>query len=610
MALEEYRKKVANLSVNEQKFRDLYLRDLALGKIEGPPTGYASLDKPWLKYYSEKQIMAEMPKETMYHYMMKNNMNHLDDIALLYFGNKITYKELQTQIEKCAKSLIARGIRPDDKVTLCMPNTPEAVIMVYALNRIGAVANMVHPLSSQNEIRNFINEVNSKIVMTIDSSASKVSNIINETNAEDVIVVSPSDSMKFPLKQLYNCTNKVKLDKDDRFISWNKFLSFGDKVKEVKDYEYQENHVAVLLHTGGTTGTPKAVELTNDNFNSMVEQFFLSADNFNRGDKMLTVMPVFHGFGLCSSLHLPLSRGVAAILIPKIDIQNVDKLLNKYKPNHILGVPTLFKGIKSVIEKKMESGKLKDFDLSYLKYAVSGGDTVLSNFEEEINSFFLKHGSKAKLAKGYGFTEAVAGVTFAYDDYNNVSSVGIPMVQTNMKIVKSNTDEEVLIGEPGEICVKGPTVMRGYYNNPEETKQTIVDSWVHTGDVGTFNKDGILYFNQRKGEMIISSGVNVYPKEVETIIESNPAVAACAVIGIYHPYKGEVPKAYIALKEGYEYSKELENEIIDACKKNLNRYSIPASYEFREQLPQTLLGKICRNELREEEKAKIMQKKL
>jgi len=599
MDLKEYKKKIANLSVNEQKLRDLYLRDLALGKVQGPPTGYASIDKPWLKYYSEEQILADMPADTIYNYMFKKNLDHLDDDALIYFGKTISYRSFKSKIDECAKSLLAKGIKANDIVTLCMANTPEALIMFYALNKIGAVANMVHPLSSENEIKNFVNEVDSKMIVTIDSSFNKVSKIMDETNLKDVIVVSPSDSMPSYLKFLYNLKNKIHSKSDERILMWKDFIALGKNKKDVEEYKFKKDKVSVILHTGGTTGKPKGVELTNENFNCMVEQFILNANNFERGDRMLAVMPVFHGFGLCSSLHLPLSQGVAAVLIPKIDIKTIDKTLNKYKPNHILGVPTLFKGIMKVIGEKLESGELKKFDLSYLKYAVSGGDAVLPAFETDINRFFALCGSKAKLAKGYGLSEVVAGITFAYDDYNREESVGIPMVQTNMKIVHPGTDEEVLDGESGEICIKGPTVMKGYYKNIEESNKSLIDGWLHTGDMGTF-KEGILYFDQRKGDMIISSGVNVYPKEIETIIETNPAVSACAVIGIYHPYKGEVPKAYIALKDGYEYTKELEEEINTTCKNNLNKYSIPASYEFREVLPQTLLGKICRSDLRDE----------
>lgn len=596
--------------VSEENLRDLYLRQLLIGGIQGPLTNIPNVDKEWLKYYTNEQILAEMPKETLYQYMIRKNLNHLDDtLAIIYFGKKITFKQFDKLIEDCAKSLKAKGIQSNDSVTICMPNTPEAIVMVYALNRIGAIAHMVHPLSAENEIKNYVLNIDSKMILTIDSSYNKIKNIVNETNLKDVIVVSPSDSMPNPLKTIYNLTKKEKIEYKDKTISWKKFMKLGVNENEIVDYPNEKNKVSVILQTGGTTGTSKGVELTNDNFNTMVEQLMLNESNFERGDKMLTVMPVFHGFGLCSSIHLPLSLGVTLLLIPKIDIKSIDKLMNKYKPNHILGVPTLFKGIMNTINQKIESGKLKDFDLSYLKYAVSGGDANKEGFEKKVNAFFAKHGSNAKLAKGYGLSEAVAGATFATGEYNNPTTVGIPMIKTNIKIVKMGTDEEVQNNVDGEICIQGPTVMNGYHNNPEETQNTLINGWLHTGDIGHF-ENGLLYFTQRKSNMIISSGVNVYPKEIEQVIEMHPAVSSCAVIGIYHSYRNEVPKAYVVLKEGITLTDEIQHEIDKLCKMNLNKYSIPFTYEYCESLPQTLLGKISHLKLREQEdeKTKVIKK--
>ncbi len=593
--------KIKNFTVNEEKLRDLYLRKLALGEIQGPLTGIPSIDKKFLIHYTEEQIMAEMPSTTIYNYMFEKNLDNLDDIAIIYFGKKYSYRELRNQIDECAKGLQQRGIGVNDIVTVCMPNTPEAVIMFYALNKIGAVASMIHPLSSENEIKEFINEKNSKMVVTIDSSYSKVTNIMADTNLEEIVVVSPKNSMPFPLKQLYKFTkNNCKIRKNSKTIMWKDFIKLGRKIDKVNEHPYEKDKTSVIMHSGGTNGSPKGVELTDDNFNSMVEQFVLKADNFERGDRMLTVMPVFHGFGLCSSIHLPLSQGVATILIPKINIKNIDKTLNKYKPNHLLGVPTLFKGIMSVINNKLSSGKLKEFDLSYLKYVVSGGDAVKESFETEVNRFFAKCGSNAKLSKGYGLTEAVAGATFAYGEYNAVDSVGIPMVKTNVKIVDIETGEEVSENIDGEICIYGPTVMKAYYGREIETLEALKDGWLHTGDMGHI-QNGILYFSQRKANMIISSGVNVYPRTIEEVIEKHPAVQQCAVIGIYHSYKNEVPKAFIVLKEGYDLTEEIKHEIEQLCHSNLNKYSIPYSYEYRESLPQTLLGKVSHNMLKQED---------
>lgn len=586
---------VNKLKVDNEKIRKIQAAKIARGEAFGPIAEKLSIDMPWLKYYSDEAIMAEMPKMKIYDYMMKNNKTHVNDVALYYFGKKITYKRLNILIDLCAKSMLKNGVKENDIVTICMPNTPEAVISFYALNKIGAVANMIHPLSGQVQIRDYLNEVNSKLVITMDMVYDKILNVVDETSVNKIVSVTAFDSMPFVMRKLFKFTkNYKKMKSNSKMIRWKSFINEGKSRKNIEaESKYEEDKLAVILHTGGTTGISKGVILTNDNFNSMVEQFLIGANNFERNDKMLTIMPVFHGFGLCSSIHLPLSVGVSAILIPKLDVKNFDKILNKYHPNHIIGVPTLFKSM-------LNNNKLNNIDLSYLKYVVSGGDLVKDFLENDINEFLRKHGSSVKLCKGYGLSEAVAGVTFAANDYNQPSSIGIPMVDTNMKIVKPGTDEELKQGEIGEICIKGPTIMKRYYQNDNETNSSLINGWLHTGDLGYYS-NGVFYFSQRKGNMIISSGVNVYPSNIEHVIEDHEAVSSCAVVGIHHPYKIQVPKAFIILKDGYEGTVELKKELEDLCKKHLDVYSIPYSYEFRENLPQTLLGKISHKELSEEE---------
>lgn len=594
--------KLDNISLK----RNIYLQKLAKGIIQGPLTNKPEVDKEWLKWYSEDDLNTVMPEETIYTYMYKQNKDHLNDIAIDYFGTKLTYKKFFEEINKCAKSFKKNNIGKGDIVTICMPSTPETIISFYALNKIGAVANMVHPLSSENQIKEFINKVNSKMVIMIDSSFNKVKNIIKETNVKKIVGVTPNNSMPLPLKIGYKLSkDSTKIENDDMLTKWNDFIEEGKSIKEeVKSIPYTINKASVILQTGGTTGKSKGVVLTNDNFNGMVEQFKVNAKNFERGDKMLTVMPPFHGFGLCSSIHLPLSFGVTAVLIPRVDINKIDKVMMKNKINHIVAVPTLFKGMMNVVNKKSKNGKLKNFNLSGLKYAVSGGSLAKNGFEADVDNFFARHGANIKLEKGYGLSEAVAGVTFATGDMKEENTVGIPMIDTEIKIVDQSTQEVLQNNQVGEICVKGPSIMKGYYNNKKETNNTLIDGWLHTGDLG-YMKEGQLYFSERKGNMIISSGVNVYPNEIEQIIEKHPAVSACAVIGIYHPYKEEVPKAYVSLKPGYEISDEINEEIQELCKLNLDRYSIPASIEYREELPQTLLGKISHAELKKEEASKI-----
>ena len=617
--------KKENLAVNMKKFNDLlgieenqslkikrnlYLKGIHDGKILGPKTNIPDVDKDWLKNYSIDDIKnCSVPQETIYSYILKNNIDNLDAVALSYFGKEYTYRDLFGDgmegtglVGQCADALMKKGIKENDRVTIIMPSMPETYIMFWALNKIGAVASMVHPLKSENEIKRSINGVRSKMVLTIDSSYKKVKNIINSTTAKanDIIVASPEYSMPNTLKIGYKLSGKKeKLSKKDKFTTWDEFIKIGNKNNSLKPIPYTKDHSAVIMETGGTTGTPKGVVLTNENFNGMVEQFKVNAKNFQRGDKMLTIMPPFHGFGLCSSIHLPLTFGVTAVLVPRVNIKEVDKLISKNKINHILAVPTFFKGMMKVVNEKEQKKKLKNFDLSNLKYAVSGGSLAKYGFEEEVDKFFEKHGAKIKLNKGYGLSEAVAGVTFADDSMKKENTVGIPMVDTDIKITDKTTGKELQNGEIGEICVNGPSVMKEYFNNPKATKETLKDGWLHTGDLGYF-KDGELYFSERKGNMIISSGVNVYPNEIEQVIEQHPAVSACAVIGIYHPYKEEVPKAYVVLKPGYEMSEEINDEIKDLCHKNLDRYSMPASFEYREELPETLLGKISHTELKKE----------
>ncbi|MCI8347679.1 MAG: acyl--CoA ligase [Bacilli bacterium] len=602
--------KISNLEANieiieEEVRRKLYLRELLTGKIQGPLTNIPNIDMEWLMNYSEDQIMSPLPKKTILGYMKENNLIHLDDIAIIYFNKKISYGEFFKKIDACAASFIKNNIRKGDTVTLCMPGTPETYIAFYALNQIGAIAHMVHPLSSENQIKNYVNEVGSKMIITIDSTYDKVNNIMNQTSIEKVVSVAPNDSMPFPLSRIYPLTKSAtKLEDKNGMTSWKDFMKEGEKI-DIKNYiaDYEKDRISVLLQTGGTTGISKCVGLTDDNFNSMVEQFKANVQNFERGDHMLTVMPPFHGFGLCSSAHLPLSYGVTIVVVPKVDINQIDKMIMKYNINYIIGVPTLFKGMKMVVNKKKNGGKIKKFNLSNLKYAVSGGSLAKNGFEQEIDEFIKENGGTIKLSKGYGLSEAVAGVTFADEAMKNENTVGIPMVHTNIKIVDPETRETLENNQIGEICIKGPSVMEKYYNNPEETEKCLVDGWLHTGDMGYMNK-GQLYFSERKGDMIISSGVNVYPNEIEQVIESHKAVSACAVIGIAHPYKEEVPKAFICLKDGYEPTDEINSEIEYLCKQNLDKYSHPSSIEYRDKLPQTLLGKISHAQLRKEEVAK------
>ena len=582
--------------------------------------GYKKKPKaPWSKYYKKEEMNLEIPDISMYRAFHDNIYMHPNSIAISYLGTKITFLELDNMINECYLSFLKSGIRKNDVVTICMPNTPEAIVAVFALNKMGAIASMIHPKSAENQIKNYVNEEDiengikkPKVIVALDSPEEdvlgKINNIINKTSLKHVISVSPSVSMPTPLRVGYNLKTKTFKSLDKRFMDYDSFIKLAknDKSKVVAN-PYVENDPAIIMHSGGSEGDPKGAIQTNDNYVSMIEQFFKSEDNFERGDKLLTIMPVFHGFGLCSSLILPLHVGVSCILVPKVvkkrELTNpfsLDKLVLKNKPNHIIGVPTLYIGM-------INNKYLQDADLSFLKYVVSGGDLVKDSLESQINEFLKQHGSNAKLCKGYGLTEMVAGATFACNEYNGPDTIGIPMVDTNIKLVKPGTNIEVKDGEPGIMCFEGPSVMKGYLNNKIINEEAFQDGWLITGDIAAW-ENGLLYFKQRKGDMIISSGVNVYPSQIEQAIEEHPAVASCVVIGVDHPYRGQVAKAFIVLKEGCTPSGELNRELEKLCFKNLDKYSQPASIEFVQTLPETLLGKVSRKEVREEEKRKTLRK--
>ncbi len=563
-------------------------------KVDNKKTNKISINKPYKKYYTDEQLSIKMPKKTLYQYLFENNVNNLKNIAINYFGRKTTFEKLFKKIDECCKAFVKLGVEKGDIVAICMPNTPEAIISVYALNKIGAIPNLIHPLKSQNEIKFYIAETKSKYLLTYDINYEKIKNIDDEVKLEKVIVSSASDSMPFITKTIYKnkCLKKelfyVKKH-DDKYITWKEFITEGQQC-EYNSTSYVKDDLAVIIHTGGTTGNSKAVKLSNDNINSMVTQFLATADGFSVGDKMLTIMPIFHGFGLCSSIHLPLSFGVTIVLIPKFEAKDFHKLLKKHKPNHIIGVPTLFKAM-------IQNERIQKMDLSYIKYVVSGGDTMMPEFEDEINIFLKSHNANTKLCKGYGMSETVAGATFSYGKSNVPGSIGIPMVKTEFKVVKPNTENEVEYNQVGEFCISGPTVMLGYYNNKIANDRVLKKDadgkiWLHTGDIGYMDENGILYYKQRNERMFISSGINIYPSSIENLISSIAEIDKCIVIGKNHEYKGKVPKAYIVVKEGIIDAELVLSKVQKECELNLDKYHQPYEIEFINQIPCTDVGKI------------------
>lgn len=567
----------------------------------------------WKKYYDKKDMNFDVPNISIYQYLKNKSLtnNYKDNIAIEYYGTKITYTEFYKNIDKVAKAFRSQGIRRGDVVTILSANTPEAVISFYALNKIGAVANMVHPLSAENEIKEALNRYSTVMLVAMDITYSKVKNIINDTEVYKTIIISAKDSMPTLMKIGYEVTQGYKVEKPKKsedFIYWKDFIKFGEKYSKDKVAEETKRDTpAVILHSGGTTGTPKGIVLSNGNFNAATIQAERALPDLNREDVILAIMPIFHGFGLSVSITDAFSVGAKVVLIPTFKASEFDKLLTKHKPSILVGVPTLFEALTT-------NERMKDVNLSNLKYVIGGGDTLSKKRVEAINKFLHEHGANTNFTQGYGMTEAVACISFDLKFASRPGTVGIPWPGTYVQITKPGTDEPVSTGEDGEVCICGPTVMLGYYNNEKETNEALHihkdgNVWLHSGDIGSMDKDGFITYKQRLKRMIVTSGYNVYPSQIEEVIERHPAVMDSSVIGVPHPYKVEVAKAFIALKQGYKDTPKLRAEIEELCKKNLAAYSIPKEYEFRKSLPKTMIGKVDFRKLQQENNEKRMEER-
>ena len=552
---------------------------------------------PWKKYYNKDELKFKVEDISIYEMFKRSALKNMNSPAVNYYGNVFSYKSFLSKIDKAAISFNSIGVKKGEVVTICMPNTPEGLISFYAASKIGAISNMIHPLSAEEEIKDYLIMTKSKFLVVVDFCYEKVKNIISETEVRKVIVVPVSNSM-LPHMQLGYRLKTWKMKKPRRsklYMYWNDFMlrSYFNEFEENKSLAEDP---AVILHSGGTTGKPKGIVLSNGNFNALALQARVIFKDLKPGDKVLGIMPIFHGFGLGVSFHIPFGLGCEVILVPQFNAKKFDELLDKYKPNVICGVPTLYEALINT--------KNRNLDLSMLKYVISGGDSLSSNLTERINDFLKEHGSNVKISQGYGMTEALAAVALSFGDAYRDGSIGIPFPGNYIKIVTPGTQDEVPYGEDGEICVSGPTVMLGYLNDERETNEMLQKHkdgaiWLHTGDIGMMNENGIIYYRQRLKRMIISSGYNVYPSYVEKVIEEHPAVLKCSVIGIPHPYKVEVPKAYIVLKEGYS-PMSVKGSIKEHCKKNLAVYSIPHDFVYRKSLPKTRMGKIDFKKLEED----------
>ena len=559
-------------------------------------TGYPSIDKPWLKYYTEEAINTPLPECTIYEYIWNCNKQRLDKSALNYFGRSITYGTMFTHIEYAAKAFSAIGVCQNELVSLCMLTMPETTYCIYALNKLGAISNLIEPRTNAELIKDRINAAHSKVLVVVDVFLPKILQIVNETALEQIVVVPLSESMPMHIKMGFSLTKGRKIPDiphHQKFCYWRSFIENGKDSGYVCT-QYRKDSPVAIIYTGGTTGISKGAVLSNDSLTTMAIQSIFDTPRLYEGKRFLGIMPPFIAYGLVFGQFIPFCTGLESVLIPAFNPKKFDDLVLKYKPNHVFGVPSFFEHLAN-------SKKLKNKKLEFLLCAITGGDRLLEGTEEHINQFLSEHDCKHKIMKGYGMTEMGSAVTITTLEENNLPGcVGVPGHCVNIKIIDPTSGEELAYRQQGEICLSGQTMMLGYYNNDIETKKVMhqhLDGriWVHSGDIGYVTEDGIVFVVDRMKRMIIRpDGHNVWPSVMESVAVGHSAVEECAVIGLPNPEgeNGRIPTAIIVLKEGIAQTKVLTESIDQYMKKHLPERDVPMVYRYVEKLPVTLVGKV------------------
>ena len=561
-----------------------------------------SASAPWTAYYGSTPASLNYPHLTMYQLLSETARQYPNNTAYVFMGKETSYAAFMKRIDAAARGLTAMGIRRGDKVTICMPNSPQALDCFYALNRLGAIPNMIHPLSAAKEIAFYVNFSGSKAILTLDQFYYKVAEILPDLDTPVTILIAKiADELPFPLSALYPMTKSARAVKKlprSGYTLWYDMVKAGKDTRLPADQGHFDD-CGAILYSGGTTGTTKGIMLSNLNFNALgLQTIAASGYSTIAGMKMLSVMPVFHGFGLGIGIHTALIGGATCILIPQFSVKTYAQTLVRQKPNFIPGVPTLFEAL-------LRAEDLAGVDLSFLKGIFSGGDSLSPELKKKVDAFLKAHNCSEQIREGYGTTECVTASCLTPKDYARPGSIGVPFPDTYYKIVTPGTSEEVSPNVEGEICVSGPTVMMGYMDNPGETKSTLrrhYDGriWLHTGDLGHMDQDGFVYFRQRIKRMIISSGYNVYPSQLENVIDGHEKVLLSCVIGVPDSYRGQMVKAFVVPMPGVEPTEELKQELLSYCADHIARYAMPREIEFRQELPKTLVGKVAYRVLEEE----------
>ncbi|MDO5153717.1 MAG: AMP-binding protein [Eubacteriales bacterium] len=556
---------------------------------------------PWKAHLGDVPMHLDYFQGTMFEAVEAIARKYPDGVAFDFMGRSTTYRELVRETETCAKALKTLGIREGDKVTIAMPNCPQAIYMFYAVNLVGGIASMIHPLSAEKEIEFYLKDSGAVAAITLDQFYGKFAAIRENTGISNLIITSIQDALSPAMKVGYALTEGRKIPKlpeDAPVIRWREFRALH-KCGHNFRIRRKANDPAVILYSGGTTGTSKGIVLTNLNFNALGQQVIAANPMFRPGDKMLSAMPIFHGFGLGVCIHTMLSQGGRCILVPRFTPKSYAKDLVKNRCNFIAGVPTLYEAL-------LRLNDMDGADLSCLKGVFSGGDSLSVELKKKLDKFLYDHKATIQVREGYGTTETVTACCLTPAHMYKEGSIGLPFPDTYIKIVKPGTDEELPYGEQGEIVLAGPTVMKEYMGHPEETAQTLRThsdglTWVYTGDLGTMDNQGFIYFKGRAKRMIVTSGYNVYPAQLENILDAHKLVQMSCVIGVPDSYKMQKVKAFVKLVPGVKPNEETKQILMEYCRKHIAKYAMPYDIAFKEDMPKTLVGKVAYRVLEEEE---------
>ena len=562
---------------------------------------YASAAKPWLKYYDQKFIDQTVPDCSAFEYVCHQNKNHLPETAIDYYGRRITYADLIVNVKKTAAAFRAIGMKKGDIATVVSVMTPEVIYAFYAADMIGATLNLVDPRYSAEGIREYIEEVDSHLLICLNVAYERCHQAAKHTHVERVLVISPADSLPLHLAVGYKLTNPNKNRYKSNVLHWKDFIAAGQN-QSTNAEPYDPQHACVVVHTGGTTGSPKGVMLTDKDFNSIAQQFGAYEKLFRRGQKLMNIMPPFIAYGYACGVHLPLVLGLTVVIIPNLDPAKLGLLIWKHKPEHLFGVPAHYQQMAA-------SPLLKNKDLSFIRNYAAGGDAITVGAEQTVDAFLKEHGAEFPLAKGYGMTEVSSAATAAAGTVNKVGSVGIPLVNTVVSVFEPGTENELPIGERGEICISGPAVMKGYYNKPDETaillhRHADGKLWAHTGDIGYMDEDGFVFLGSRIKRLIIRhDGFKVFPSMIENVISRHPAVQQCSVVGCTDRdhVQGRLPFVYVVLEpEADKKKRQIQRELRQLCREELPEYVQPVGYKFISEMPFTPIGKVDYRKLEEE----------